>query len=34
MSLFLIVVVLAVLVLPRAVRWLKPPTEPDTAVRV
>jgi putative tricarboxylic transport membrane protein len=33
-SLALLCVVLAVLVLPRAVRWLKPQTEPDTVVRV
>ncbi|WP_374673574.1 tripartite tricarboxylate transporter permease [Ideonella sp.] len=34
MSLVLLVVVVAVLVLPRLVRWLRPPTEPDAVVRV
>ncbi|HEX5683679.1 MAG TPA: tripartite tricarboxylate transporter permease [Ideonella sp.] len=34
MSLALLVVVVSVLVLPRAVRWLKPQQEPDTVVRV
>jgi putative tricarboxylic transport membrane protein len=34
MSLFLLIVVVAVLVLPRLVRWLKPQHEPDAVVRV
>jgi putative tricarboxylic transport membrane protein len=34
MSLFLLIVVVAVLVLPRVVRWLKPQHEPDAVVRV
>jgi putative tricarboxylic transport membrane protein len=33
MSLFLLIVVVAVLVLPRVVRWLKPQHEPDAVVR-
>ncbi len=32
-SLFLLIVVVAVLVLPRLVKWLKPRTEPDAVVR-
>ena len=32
-SLFLLIVVLSVLILPRLVKWLKPKTEPDTVVR-
>jgi putative tricarboxylic transport membrane protein len=34
MSLFLLIVVVCVLLLPRIVRWLKPQQEPDAVVRV